>query len=129
MTSNRVGTFDEGFRSRIQLALHYDKLTQTSRLRVWENFIDRLESFKLANINIHDIRKHLIELSSIELNGREIRNAVTTARQLAMFKNKPLDFDCLKHVIEVSGSFDRYLKDVNEGMSADELAREYRIRG
>jgi len=83
----------------------------------------------MANIDIRDIRRHLVELSDIELNGREIRNAVTTARQLAMFKNKLLDFDCLKHVIDVSGSFDKYLKKVNEGMSADELAREYRIRG
>lgn len=28
LTSNRVGTFDEAFKSRIQLSLHYDNLTK-----------------------------------------------------------------------------------------------------
>src|ERR1700753_2078787 len=45
LTSNRVGTFDEAFKSRIQLALHYPSLGPLQRLRVWENFVKRLESF------------------------------------------------------------------------------------
>jgi hypothetical protein len=58
------------------------------------------------------------------MNGREIRNAVTTARQLAMFKKKSLDFECMKHVIQVSGRFDKYLKGINEGMDDEELAED-----
>jgi hypothetical protein len=58
------------------------------------------------------------------MNGREIRNAVTTARQLAMFKKKPLDFDCMKRVIKVSGRFGRYVKCINEGLDDGELAQE-----
>jgi hypothetical protein len=92
-TSNRIGTFDEGFKSRIQLATHYEKLPQPSRKRGWENFTSRLESFKSDDIDTRDLRRHLKELADYEMNVRQIRNAVTTGRQLAMFKKKTLDFE------------------------------------
>lgn len=128
LTSNRVGTFDEAFKSRIQLALHYEKLTQSSRKRVWENFINRLKSFETDGIDIDNLWSHRNDLSKFDMNGREIRNAVTTARQLAMYKGKPLDFISLRHVINVSSKFDKYLRNVNEGLDDDELAREDRLR-
>ena len=62
------------------------------------------------------------------MNGRQIRNAMTTARQLAKYKDQILDFKALKHVINVSGRFDNYLKNVNEGLSDEDLAREERLR-
>ena len=34
LTSNRVGTFDEAFKSRIQLALHYDGLNEEQRQKI-----------------------------------------------------------------------------------------------
>ncbi|OBT88775.1 hypothetical protein VE02_02394 [Pseudogymnoascus sp. 03VT05] len=34
LTSNRVGTFDEAFKSRIQLALHYDSLSYSQRKQI-----------------------------------------------------------------------------------------------
>lgn len=120
LTSNRVGTFDEAFKSRIQLALHYEKLTQSSRKRVWENFINRLKLFETEDIDFEDICSHLDDLAGFNLNGREIRNVVTTARQLAIYKDKPLDFISLRHVINVSGKFDKYLRSVNEGLNGDQ---------
>jgi len=120
--------FDEGFKSRIQLAVHYDKLSQNTRKRVWENFINRLESFKDSQIDIIDMRLHLTDLSRYPLNGREIRNAITTARQLAMFRKTPVDFKCLRHCIGISGRFETYLKNLHEGLDGDELAREEGFR-
>lgn len=128
LTTNRVATFDEAFKSRIQLALHYEKLTKGQRECIWENFINRLKTFTTDNIDTEDLRKHLEELSTVDMNGRQIRNAITTARQLAMFKNKALDYSILKHVINVSGRFDRYLKNVNEGLTDEQLARENQLR-
>ncbi|KAK7697667.1 hypothetical protein SLS64_013297 [Diaporthe eres] len=37
LTSNRVGTFDEAFKSRIQVAIHYESLTKKSRRAIWRN--------------------------------------------------------------------------------------------
>lgn len=43
LTSNRVGTFDEAFRSRIQLSIHYKNLNAEDRALIWANFIERLK--------------------------------------------------------------------------------------
>lgn len=42
LTSNRVGTFDQAFKSRIQLALHYENLKKPQRRKIWCNFFTRL---------------------------------------------------------------------------------------
>lgn len=126
LTSNRVGTFDEGFKSRIQLSLRYPKLTQVSRGKVWRNFFDRLtnDPVALAELDIEDLRKNEAALSKFELNGREIRNAINVARPLAVAEGKLLDFACLVKVIKVQQDFDKYIKDINEGLGDDEVARE-----
>jgi hypothetical protein len=128
LTSNRVGTFDEAFKCRIQLSLRYENLTRPQRLQVWENFINRLENFDDNEINLEDLRSHTKELAAYNMNGRHIRNAITTARQLARYKKQPMSFADLVHVINVAGKFDKYLLEMHSGVSEDTLAREYAIR-
>lgn len=150
LTSNRVGTFDEAFKSRIQLALHYESLQRWQRHSIWENFINRLEGFSTSHptgtstkpkrqdsslttsktvnrdlgIDTADLKKHLDDLAKEEMNGRQIRNAITTARQLAMYKEVQMNYEHLKHVIEVAGEFDRYLFKLNEELDDNEIMRE-----
>lgn len=128
LTSNRVGTFDEAFKSRIQLALHYPTLGEYQRLRIWENFINRLESFGDDSVDIADLRDHLGDLKEEKMNGRQIRNAITTARQYAEWKKTTLTYTHLKDVIEVSGRFDKYLDKLNGGYTQDELAQDEGLR-
>lgn len=128
LTSNRVGTFDEAFKSRIQLALHYPTLGPYQRLRIWENFIDRLESFKDDSIDIADLRDHLDDLKEEKMNGRQIRNAITTARQYAQWKGKTLTYDHLRDVIDVAGRFDKYLDKLNGNNDQDQLAQDNGLR-
>jgi SpoVK/Ycf46/Vps4 family AAA+-type ATPase len=144
LTSNRVGTFDEAFKSRIQLSLHYENLTESQRRRVWKNFINRLESLSTSapadssktstatndpiDIDFEDIDCYLPELAKHEMNGRQIRNAITTARQLAQFKGEKMASHHLRHVIKVSNKFDTYLRKVQDGLSDDDAARGYGIR-
>lgn len=128
LTSNRVGTFDEAFKSRIQLALHYPTLGPYQRLRIWENFINRLESFGDNTIDIGDLRDHLEELKEEKMNGRQIRNAITTARQYAEWKNETLTYGHMKDVIEVSGRFDKYLDKLHDGLSQDQIAEDEGLR-
>lgn len=124
LTSNRVGTFDQAFKSRIQLALHYENLTVSQRKKIWRNFINRLKSLDDQNVDFDDIDCYIDEIADQEMNGRQIRNAITTARQLAQYKGKKLSYTHLKHVIGVSGKFDKYLKDVKEGFTDDQIMRE-----
>ena len=128
LTSNRVGTFDEAFRSRIQLALHYPSLRPFQRQRIWRNFFNRLDSFKDDMVDIDDLRGHLEELEKFEMNGRQIRNVITTARQYAEWKKMKLDYECLKDVIEISGKFDTYLTKLKGGMSYDQIAEDEGFR-
>jgi hypothetical protein len=141
-----VGTFDEAFKSRIQLSLHYENLNKGQRMKIWKNFFRRLETLEEAGetsggvasgsspapeslgIDFSDIYCFIEELAESEMNGRQIRNAITTARQLAQFKGEIMSTRHLKHVIQVSSKFDAYLRKVQDGFSDDQLARGDGIR-
>ncbi|KAI8626648.1 hypothetical protein F5Y19DRAFT_217040 [Xylariaceae sp. FL1651] len=141
LTSNRVGTFDEAFRSRIQLTLRYEKLNEHQRYKIWENFIRRLETLDYSRQTITsaslpirpnsgfgfdftDLRAHLAELAARNLNGREIRNAISTARQLAMYKREPMKYRHLERVIKETSKFEDYITELNRGFSADEILKD-----
>jgi hypothetical protein len=62
------------------------------------------------------------------MNGRQIRNTITTARQLAQYKHEKMNYRHLNHAIKVSGKFDEYLKGLKHGATSDELAREDGLR-
>jgi SpoVK/Ycf46/Vps4 family AAA+-type ATPase len=123
LTSNRVGTFDEAFKSRISLALHYPNFTKSQRCRIWKNFLNRLKALKEPGIDFDDIECNVVELANEELNGRQIRNAITIGRQLAKFQNKELSYAHLKHVVEVAGQFETYVKRTKENLSDEQIAR------
>ncbi|KAK3312174.1 hypothetical protein B0H66DRAFT_570194 [Apodospora peruviana] len=128
LTSNRVGIFDQAFKSRIQLALHYENLTKPQRRKIWRNFFNRLKDLGEENVDYDDLYDHIDDLAEEEMNGRQIRNAITTARQLSQFDEKNFSYDQLKHVIRVAGRFEGYLKSINQGYSDDQLARDNGIR-
>jgi hypothetical protein len=53
---------------------------------VWRNFVDRLKGLG-EDIGSEDLEDNLPMLRMEERNGRQIRNAITTARLLANYKN------------------------------------------
>ncbi|KAJ0374262.1 hypothetical protein COL26b_007508 [Colletotrichum chrysophilum] len=115
LTTNRVGTFDEAFKSRIQLALRYEKLEAYQRKQIWKNFFERLKSIgEEGSIDFNDISLHIDELTRHPMNGRQIRNTITTARQLAKFMGKKMVFSHLQRTIAITNKFDQYLADVRE---------------
>ncbi|KAF3806905.1 putative 26S proteasome regulatory subunit-like [Colletotrichum gloeosporioides] len=115
LTTNRVGTFDEAFKSRIQLALRYEKLEAYQRKQIWKNFFERLKGIaEEDNIDFDDISLHIDELTRHPMNGRQIRNTITTARQLAKFMGKKMVFSHLQRTIAITNKFDQYLADVWE---------------
>lgn len=128
LTSNRVGTFDESFKSRILLALHYQKLGLDDRHQIWENFIRRLRRVGEIGIDFDDIHKNIHDLARHELNGRQIRNAITTARQLARYQKKELDFSDLQQVIKIAVKFERYTTEMQGGRDDEEIKRDDGIR-
>jgi hypothetical protein len=132
LTSNRVGTFDEAFKSRIQLALHYPSLTKAKRYEIWTMFITRLRELGETQVDFGNLEDNRWELASYKLNGRQIRNAIQTSRQYVSWKNVKektiLNFEVLKEIIEISGEFDVYIDKLNNGMTPDQLAEEDGLR-
>jgi hypothetical protein len=140
-----VGIFDEAFRSRIQLSLRYKNLGQAERYQIWKNFLEHLDRFQQTvrsgvesqyqqapligyGMDISELREHLSELSQVKLNGREIRNALSIARQLALYRQEALQFHHLKDVMDEAKKFDDYLNELNDGFSADAICRDRRER-
>jgi len=126
LTSNRVGTFDKAFKSRIQVSLHYEDHTATARKAIWRNFFKILEN-REVDVNIGELEDHVDELAQEEINGRQIRNTMTTARQLAIHRKERLDWSHLEEALTTSKEFNRYLKKV-QGHTDKQWARENRLR-
>ncbi|KAJ4858272.1 ATPase family associated with various cellular activities (AAA) domain-containing protein [Trichoderma breve] len=133
LTSNRVGTFDEAFKSRIQLAVHYNSLDLDQRTQIWRNFTRRLKDLNEEGIDFADLMDNIPQLARKEMNGREIRNAITTARQYARWERQQdhsfkLDYKVMKEVIETAGEFDDYINTLNGGFTQEQLAKDEGIR-
>lgn len=131
LTSNRVGHFDAAFRSRIQLAIRYQTLDENQRTQIWGSFIRRLQTFNEEDIDISDLMDHIPELAKNKMNGRGIRNAITTARQFAKWKrqcpgsqHRQLDYAMMKEIVNIAGEFDKYLEEELYKGTLEELARD-----
>jgi hypothetical protein len=77
--------------------------------------------------DLDELKEHIEELSDLDMNGREIRNALTTARQLALYKKKTLGWVHLSQAVNAARDFNKYLMDV-QGHSNKDWAREFSLR-
>lgn len=128
LTSNRVGIFDEASQSRIRVALPYEPLTVQSRKAIWRNFFDMLgDDDEESRVNIRGLDSRLEELAGYEINGRQIRNVLLTARQLALHRKESLEWKHLSQVLILSDNFGEYLKRIR-GVDDERWARQQSIR-
>ncbi|KAM7189870.1 P-loop containing nucleoside triphosphate hydrolase [Rhypophila sp. PSN 637] len=111
LTTNRVGTFDEAFKSRIHLALLYPNLDEEQRAEIWRNFIRMLSRTKEL-VHIEDLERNVYKLAQIDINGRQIRNILTLARYLAKFHKQVLVYNHVRDAVASVMRFDKYLKTV-----------------
>lgn len=77
LTTNRVGSFDDAFISRVHVKLYYPNFTPAQRKQVWQTFVDKLNEERGDYIRLHgSADEHLDskEMQELAWNGREIRN-------------------------------------------------------
>ena len=98
LTSNRVGTFDDAFISRIHVVIYYEDLGEEQRRQIWKQFFDKLERERKDTIIVESRAKHFVlndsEMRKLPWNGREIRNCKaplfnTTSPPLTLVKSLP----------------------------------------
>ncbi|CUS14986.1 unnamed protein product [Tuber aestivum] len=149
LTTNRVGMFDEAFKSRIHISLYYPPLDRKAYLAVWDMNLTRTQEGK-KNIQVDRVeilgyaKRHYKEL---KWNGRQIRNAFQTAIALAEFDAKKaavkagvegaedmihppakLTRQKFVKVAKASKDFDEYLKEVYSGLNDADLAELEEVR-
>ena len=117
MTTNRVRTFDDAFKSRIHVPLKYDDLPQSSRFKIWKNFLDKLRASQRPGTGVDvDVDDEGIEkLARSPLNGRQIKNVVRTAKSLAAYRGGCLDVEALMRVVEIQMDFEEELVRLEAG--------------
>lgn len=101
LTTNRVGTIDEAFKSRIHISLYYPMLDQIQTQAIFRVNIDKMRALDeqraaLVNQPVLDIREdEILEFSNshfdtmapaeADWNGRQIRNAFQIAAGIAYY--------------------------------------------
>ena len=99
LTTNRVSTFDGAFQSRIHLTIDYPKLDLHSKMLIWQTFVQPPSDASRYSSKIKE--KDIKTLARIDMNGREIKNTVKTARLLASQKRVPLAMEHVATVLRV----------------------------
>lgn len=127
LTTNRVGQIDDAFISRVHVAIGYDKLNAETRKRIWNGFFQKLARERAGKIQIApDAKKWVLQTTGenqVQLNGRDIRNALQTAITLAEFESEEdpdytsemviiVTKDHFQRVLEMSNKFHDYVTSI-----------------
>ncbi|KAL4759188.1 ATP-binding protein [Aspergillus foveolatus] len=107
LTTNRVGTIDEAFRSRIHISLYYPDLGKRETRKIWKLNLDRLRAIEeeraattgkpALTIDVDGIKNFALEhyksnqQGKGRWNGRQIRNAFLVASALARYEKEHPD--------------------------------------
>lgn len=109
LTTNRITTFDPAFKSRVHLALKYNALSAAARKKLYVNFVKRTS--RDAPVLGEEV---LNRLAAVDINGRQIKNAVRTASALAREEGVKLNEEHLQAVLETTAQFEEDLADTEE---------------
>lgn len=144
LTTNRVGTIDEAFRSRIHMSLFYPNLNEQQTVKIWQGQLKRaLERDPYLIVDQDAIVNYARELHILQMrktkvgwNGRQIRNAMKTAISLAEYdsfrrsealQTRPqpmLEVKWFEVVARASWEFNAYLQRALD-MTPMEIAKDW----
>lgn len=101
LTTNREGTIDTAFESRIHLRIHYPPLTFAFKKELWRAAVTRACSGRKP----HWLRERLLrDLGLKDVNGREIQNIVRIAHTIARSGKREMNALDIEQYFIVTGS-------------------------
>ncbi|TGJ84774.1 hypothetical protein E0Z10_g3976 [Xylaria hypoxylon] len=141
LTTNRVGTIDEAFKSRIHISLYYPPHDWKTSKQIWqvnlERCMEKVQADKDEILKYAKKQFHRADEDS-RWNGRQIYNAFKTAIALAEFersnsdskKNQPavLTESHFRQVAQVAKKFDEYLLETHGGESMAAVNKRLTVR-
>ncbi|KAJ3958821.1 hypothetical protein N0V92_004575 [Colletotrichum tropicale] len=107
LTTNRLRTFDAAMSSRIHLALGYKAPDAETRRLMWLQCLRKVPTNEIEFNDMDDVSENFV---SHRINGRDISNAVNTARTIARFEGKKLQVKHINQVLVLRSSFQRALQ-------------------
>ncbi|GME62479.1 Cytochrome P450 [Neofusicoccum parvum] len=96
MTTNRAETIDPAFQSRIHLSIHYPALDVAAKKHIWKRLVENSKHKSVME------EKDFESLAQLDMNGRQIKNAVKTAQLLACKDDVPLNAEHIRTVLLVT---------------------------
>lgn len=96
LTTNRINTMDDAFRSRISMIIDYDNVNINLDIKhkIWTNLLtasELIDKFTQEDIN---------ELSTYQLNGRQIKSAIRMSQSISKADNLVIDKEIIKSIIK-----------------------------
>lgn len=91
LASNGVETIDPAFETRVDVHIHYPELDDESRRHIWKCLLGETEKELFSKYELRD-------LAGRELNGRQIKKLVKSARTLARYQGTKLSYE---HILTV----------------------------
>ncbi|KAI5116472.1 hypothetical protein M0805_001635 [Coniferiporia weirii] len=108
LTTNMLAQCDPAFESRIHFCVKYPDLDFESRKAVWKTFLGK------ALENTEDVSEESINrLAGYKMNGRQIKNAVSSAQSIALERNSRLLIEHIDTVLEVVSDWHTAKVDVS----------------
>jgi ATP-dependent 26S proteasome regulatory subunit len=109
LTTNRITSLDIAVQSRIHLAIRYNDLNKGQKTKIFNIFLSQLISE--GKVDLQSVQPWIEMVGSdAELNGRQIRNIVSSAYVLAHRKGMKLEKEDLGMVYGVMKKFQKQLE-------------------
>ena len=129
LTTNRITSLDIAVQSRIHLAIRYDDLNDGYKQEIFKFFLDQPPADRIRDRE--GIDRWIMEYGcDYKLNGRQIRNIVSSAFALARSSAKGsggddrLTVQHLKDVVKITKEFQEQLESITKShRSANEVTR------
>ena len=111
LTTNRGDNFDPAVISRVTLALHFKRQDLAGRATIWTNL--------LKNAGVTVSAQDASYLADLDINGREIKNAINSSRALAKADGIAVNYTHIREIVDSSIRFETEVKR-EEAVSAEE---------
>lgn len=92
LTTNRIEDIDKALLSRLHFKVHYEDLGSEQRLTLWKSFLGVVKGLDEGKLKKF--------ATDHEVNGHEIKNAVSCAKLIAQSRGTALTADLLKEVLD-----------------------------